>query len=205
VSSTNRGSTVRREADFYPTPEVTTRALLEVLDLPDGLWFEPAVGAGAIVRAVERHRPNRQTWIAGDIRPIPTPPYVEGKDLFIGDFLSLGFDQALLRRLAVIITNPPFCHALPFARKCLDLAAGRAWVVLLLRLAFLETEERAGFLRAYPPDVYPLAKRPSFNGDGTDSAAYAWFVWPPISGRKHGILYPPIGLHVGQTSLLEVA
>ena len=34
------------------------------------------------------------------------------------------------------------------------------------------------FWKAYPVNkLYVLSKRPSFTGKGTDSAAYAWFVW----------------------------
>jgi hypothetical protein len=48
----------------------------------------------------------------------------------------------------------------------------------LLRLAFLEGQKRAPFWKAQPPySVSVLAKRPSFTGGGTDSAAYAFFEW----------------------------
>ena len=33
-------------------------------------------------------------------------------------------------------------------------------------------------MRAKPPDVFVLPDRPSFTGEGSDSADYAWFVWP---------------------------
>lgn len=51
-------------------------------------------------------------------------------------------------------------------------------VVALERLNFLEGEARNAWLREQAPDVYVLPNRPSFTGDGTDSIAYAWFVWP---------------------------
>jgi hypothetical protein len=194
MSSTNRGAQARRDADWYPTPSWCVRALLDVLDLPPGIWLEPAVGEGAIVCAVEMARPDeRRRWVTCDVRRTNAAQRVR-------DFLAPpAADEAALDVPAVIVTNPPFSHALPFARRCLEISAGRAWVVLLLRLGFLESLERAGFLVAHPPDLYPLARRPSFTGGSdTDSAAYGWFVWPPGPARSAGVLHPPIGAHVGQ-------
>ena len=179
--------------DLFATPAWVTEALLRAVEFPDGTWFEPAVAEGAIVRAVERVRPGRQSWVACEIRDVATPPYVDGRSLYHGDFLTM---PALAEAFAhapppaCIITNPPFRLAEPFARRALALAAPQgATVALLLRLAYLESEKRLPFHRAYPSDVYVLARRPSFTSDGaTDSAAYAWFVWGPGRGHRWQIL-----------------
>jgi hypothetical protein len=194
MSSTGRAPRGGGEHDFFPTPSWVTRALLAALPLPGGVWLEPAVGGAAIVQAVE-HGNARATrrWLGVDIRDVRGLPYLEPADLRIGDFL----DAATIEGLPapdVIITNPPFIHAARFAQRCLDIAAGRAWVCLLLRMAFLESAERAPFLRRHPPDLFPLSERPSFtNGTDTDSTAYGWFVWPPGEARGRGVLHPPIG------------
>ncbi|MFM2160786.1 MAG: hypothetical protein RLZZ383_298 [Pseudomonadota bacterium] len=74
----------------------------------------------------------------------------------------------------VVMTNPPYKDALAFVTW----ARTRANVTaMLLRLNFLGTAHRVGFLRAHPPDVFVLPDRPSFDGVGHDSIEYAWFVW----------------------------
>jgi len=72
--------------------------------------------------------------------------------------------------------NPPFSKAVQFA----DLAIRQcSTVVMLQRLNWLASEDRASWLRDHPPGVYVLPNRPSFVGPGTDQQEYAWYVWPP--------------------------
>jgi hypothetical protein len=83
----------------------------------------------------------------------------------------------------VIITNPPFTLAEEFVRKSRQEAA---YVVMLLRLSFLASKRRHGWLSYDMPDVYVLPQRPSFVRNakghaGVDSSEYAWFFW----GREH--------------------
>lgn len=200
MSSTNRGAE-RAPFDFYPTPAWATKALLAACpDFPEGLWCEPAIGDGAIVRAVEEVRPGRQGWIGADIRPEAAGSlHAAGLDetrcgaVEIGDFTRAG---ERLSGCKVYITNPPFVLAEAFARECLRLAKPQgATVALLLRLAFLETATRAPFHVEHPADIYPFATRPSFVVDGkTDSTAYAWWVWGPgRGGRWHAPLLKPAG------------
>ena len=53
---------------------------------------------------------------------------------------------------------------------------------------FLGSQKRAAFMRAFPPDVYGLPRRPSFTGGGTDATEYAWLVWTPERNRPSGSL-----------------
>lgn len=189
MSSTNRGAE-RNPSDFYPTPLWATQALLTAIpDLADGVWCEPAVGDGAIVRAVEASRPGRQRWIVGDLRPQAVDEVTALASVIdavaLGDFAA-GSVVSLLSGADVYITNPPFSLAESFARSLIDRAASKgATVAMLLRLAFLESAARIPFHAAHPADIYPFATRPSFSPDGkTDSAAYAWFVWGPGRGRR---------------------
>ena len=79
----------------------------------------------------------------------------------------------------VIITNPPFNQALPIIQKALNDVAEGGWVIMLLRLNFLETKSRKEFFDNYMPQyIYVHHKRMSFiEGKGTDSVAYAHFCW----------------------------
>jgi hypothetical protein len=77
----------------------------------------------------------------------------------------------------VVITNPPFSLAMQFVQACLPISTN---VVMLLRLNFLASESRSGFMRDTKPNVYVLPNRPSFvRGGKTDSIEYAWFHWYP--------------------------
>lgn len=176
MSATGRG-TERNPADFYPTPAWCVRRILERLPLPGGRWLEPAAGEGAIVRAVNAVRGDVQWW-AVELREECRPGLWEtGANVAIDEFLLWSMGRAFgSPPFAVAILNPPFTLALPFVRRCLDVAE---WVVCLERLNWLEGGDRNAFLRDHAPDVYVLPNRPSFTGKGTDATAYAWLVWPP--------------------------
>jgi len=185
VSATGRGA-LRRPADFYPTPSWCVARLLDVLPLPGGAWLEPSAGDGAIIRAVNARRADVD-WIAIEARPeCEAPLRAAGADTFIADFLGpeVGW-PGRTRFFDVAILNPPFTHAQAFIDRCKALGS---YVVALERLNFLEGEERCDWLRADAPDVYVLPNRPSFTGEGTDSIAYAWFVWTPERSRAAGTL-----------------
>jgi hypothetical protein len=170
MSSTNRG-TERRTDDAYLTPQWCVRRLLEVWQPRAGVLMEPAVGTGAIVAAVgESFGP----WLAYDIRPeVVSIPR---------DFLEM---TSTSPGVTAVITNPPYCLAEEFVRHsrkvcpCADL-------VFLLRIAFLASAGRLPLWRDLgTPDLYVLPNRPSFTGNGTDSADYAWFRWT-VEKRDHG-------------------
>lgn len=171
MSSTGRGA-VREMFDTYPTPRWCVARLLEVLtDLPRGLWGEPCVGDGAIVRAVEEHfaGANAPRWVTQDIRPTDAAQHV-------GDW-SVKPNPAFAD-CSVIFTNPPFSQAREFIAKARE-TAPRATLVFLLRLNFLGSAERHGWLSRDMPDIYQLPNRPSFVNGKTDSVEYGWFVWGP--------------------------
>lgn len=82
-----------------------------------------------------------------------------------------------------IVTNPPFKLAVPFVRKALDLAPNK--VAMLLKIAFLEGQERAKLFAQSPlARVHVFSQRLAFvPGDGSRKLdgggmmAFAWFVW----------------------------
>lgn len=173
MSATNRGAE-RRENDYYPTPAWCVHRLLDAIGhrLPTvGWWLEPAVGDGAIVRAVQTHG-GRKTlpWVGLDIAPRVYPN--ENLQVHRLDYLSLG---PAVSKYRVGITNPPFSLALPFAQRMTQ-DCGAA--IMLTRLNWLAGAKRSAWLREHTPSVYVLPDRPSFTGDGsTDATDYAWMVW----------------------------
>jgi hypothetical protein len=92
-----------------------------------------------------------------------------------------------------IVTNPPFKLAVPFVRHALRLTTGK--VAMLLKIAFLEGQERAKLFSNSPlARVHVFSQRLAFVPGGTTGArkldgggmmAFAWFVW------EHGYSEPP--------------
>lgn len=193
MSATGRGNE-RIFLDDYPTPAWPVHRLLEKVKLPAGVWIEPAVGAGNIVQAVDRVKKGVK-WVTIDINP------VYSADL-TGDFTY--FDGVILKGLMpakglfdVCITNPPYKLAQDFVNQGLRIAR---YVVMLLRVNFLEGDDRQPWLEEQTPGLAVLPNRPSFREfvdpdtgkkTETDACAYGWFVWSQAGERrliKNGIV-----------------
>lgn len=78
----------------------------------------------------------------------------------------------------MVISNPPFSHAIEFIQKGLEVVRDWWYVVYLLRLNFLEWLKRKAFYDKHAPKyIFVHHKRMSFTDDWkTDSVAYAHFV-----------------------------
>lgn len=152
MSSTNRGA-LRAPDDFYETPAWATRAILRELGASPSTVLEPTAGRGAIMRVVREHWPRARItgFEIDDERAAATD------DIVHGDFLELARECSL--RWDVAITNPPFALAMPVLEGCRRVARE---TVLLLRLNFLGSLERADFWRSVPADVNILPRRPNF-------------------------------------------
>jgi hypothetical protein len=110
---------------------------------------------------------------------------------FVGDFLTTTLPP---KGCGAIVTNPPYQLAERFVAHALDLCPR---VVMLLRLAFLESErrteilERSGLARVHLfRKRLPMMHRAGWAGPRASSAIpFAWFVWqrdhagPPILNR----------------------
>ena len=158
-----------RGADLYETPPVATAALLRVENLPHWIW-EPAAGRGAIVNVL---RDRGHAVIASDIIDYGFPLH------FVGDFLE---QKKVPVGVECILTNPPFQIIGPFVAHALDLCPH---VIMLARLAFLESERRSEILerrglRAVHVfrNKLPMLHRDGWTGPRASSAiAFAWFCW----------------------------
>lgn len=177
MSSTGRGA-VRNADDFYSTPEWCTRLFFHALKIPKGTTIlDPCCGDGAILE------------VASDLGYA-----TEGIELDAeraAEAAAKGFNVVVRDALsadpwagpAVILTNPPYTYALEFVERAIAESGGRD-VAMLLRLAFVASKKRAAFHKKHPSDIYPLSRRPSYTGKGTDSADYALFVWGEGRGNR---------------------
>ena len=199
MSSTgrNKPGNERRADDFYQTPSWCVHRLLDYLELFERRTgrqirlIEPFAGNGAIIRAVKSHPGRQPTEIyLNELRESHRQMLsaLQPTRLVFGDFrdpaLARALDELRLqvpraqrpyRRWLgtnIIITNPPYSHAMEAAQWCRR-NADRSF--LLLRLSWAGTARRHAFMRANKPNMYILPERPSFTGRGTDSTDYAWF------------------------------
>jgi hypothetical protein len=171
---TKRAPLADRGDDLYETPPIAVRALLAVEQLPDAVW-EPACGPGAIV-SVLREAGHRV--YATDLNDHGCPDSESGVDFLM--------ERAPASLVGAILTNPPYKLATEFVAHALTLCPR---VVMLLRLAFLESERRRSILEGgHLARVHvfrkrlPMMHRHGWSGRRASSAIpYAWFVWD----RKH--------------------
>jgi hypothetical protein len=158
-----------RGLDCYGTPPEAVFALLKVEALPHTIW-EPAAGRGNIVRVL---RDRGHAVVATDIADYGFPLH------FQRDFLA---EIGMPAGCECILTNPPYQHAEKFVEHALRLCP---LVIMLLRLAFLESERRCGILEGRGlARVHVFRKRlPMMHRDGwqgrkaNSGMAFAWFVW----------------------------
>jgi hypothetical protein len=158
-----------RGLDLYETPAVGTEALLRVEQIPHRIW-EPAAGRGAITRILQEHG---HEVISSDVCDYGFPLD------FVGDFLT---QEQMPADCGCILANPPYQIVEPFVARALELAS---LVILLLRLAFLESERRChilegrGLARVHVfRKRLPMMHRDQWAGRKANSGmAFAWMVW----------------------------
>jgi hypothetical protein len=169
VSGNKRAPLVDRGDDLYETPPEAVHALMRSVSLPTHIW-EPACGPGAIVNVLRDHG---HCVYATDLNDYGFKTSVGGIDF-------LQWTQPPMANC--IVTNPPFKLAQQFVAKAIELCPR---VIMLLRLAFLESERRRAVLDAGTlSQVFvfrnrlPMMHRDGWEGNKVSSAmAFAWYVW----------------------------
>jgi hypothetical protein len=160
-------SYAERGEDCYETPPCAVEALFKIEKVPLYVW-EPACGPGSIVRVLKA---LGRTVLASDLHDY-------GNNICV-DFLATdGWSDA-----ECIITNPPYQLAQKFIEKALDLKV--PLVIMLLRLAFLESVRRtdilehSGLARIHVfRNRLPMMHRKNWAGPKASSAMpFAWYVW----------------------------
>lgn len=159
-----------RGHDVYETPEPAIEALLKIEPLPHHIW-EPACGPGAIVRVLRDH--GHTVW-ATDLVDHGCPDSEKRVDFLM--------ERQSRIDVEAIVTNPPFKLATQFVEHALALAPK---VVMLLRLAFLESGKRTKILEGGNlarvhvfRNRLPMMHRQNWAGPKSTSAVpFAWFVW----------------------------
>jgi hypothetical protein len=154
--------------DCYDTAAAAVHALMKCETLPHTIW-EPACGIGNIV-GVLRNAGHRV--IATDLNDRGCSDSLAGIDFLLPPGIICD----------AIVTNPPYALAERFVTTALERAP---LVIMLLRLAFLESDRRTPLLdggqlaRVHVfANRLPMMHRAGWDGPRASSAmAFAWFVW----------------------------
>jgi hypothetical protein len=170
VTGSARSALDQRGDDLYETPPPAVHALLRAERLPHFLW-EPAAGPGAIVRVL---RAAGHEVVACDLVDYGEPTHFNRRDFLL--------EHKAPERCEAIVTNPPFKLAEQFVTHALDLCP---LVIMLLRLAFLESNRRTelleqrGLARVHVfRKRLPMMHRAGWTGQRTNSGmAFCWMVW----------------------------
>jgi hypothetical protein len=183
--------------DFFPTPPWATRALCSIV-LPQivnryGGWgsivWEPAAGEGHMAEVLGEYFAGVKT---SDIHDY-------GRGDRIGDFVGGGLDRLQMHVVPDwIITNPPFNQAVAFAQRAI--AEARIGCALLLRTAWLESDERWQLFRKSPPTHVAVFMgrvamvKGRWDPSASTATSYAWFVWhrpAEHAGETRLLFIPP--------------
>lgn len=163
-------------AEFYPTPLPYVHSALSFLPPLTRLPRVLDAGCGGGVWGVGLRELYPGAAIAGvDIRDVPPHP---AYNLWLA---NTSYFSKRWSALDAIIGNPPFSVATRWVTHSMSMLAEGGYLLLFLRLAFLEGERRATALYSNgmkPITLVVYSKRPSFSGDGgTDKTAYCTLIW----------------------------
>lgn len=164
----------RAEHDYYSTDPKALEIFLDKIKednitLHNKIW-ESACGEGHLSKVLE----NR------------------GYQVFSSDLVDRGFGKVQdflnyenQNKLSVdILTNPPYNKAQEFVEKALDVIQDGYYVVMFLKIQFLEGKERRKLFDKYPPKyIYVNSARQIcyLNGDMSkkmsSATCYCWYIW----------------------------
>lgn len=176
--ASNHSDVEREINDFYATPPVATKVLINYLndkypDFSKRLIWEPACGRGHISEVLKQNG-----------------YFVASTDLIDRGYGYCGPEYDFLKvdkpTNAHIITNPPYKYAQQFVEKSMDIMEDGALCCMLLKLTFLEGTKRYEMFKKYPPKhIIVFANRincahsgdfektPEYGG----AVGYAWYIW----------------------------
>ena len=179
MSSTNRKNNKREKSDYYVTPIDCIKLFLyewikdEDIGITKNTRFLDCSAGGDSKHGMSYADVITEEFgtspMTIDIRP-------DSKAEIIADYLTYNIPNP---KPDIIISNPPFFLAQEFITKALADVVPDGYVIMLLRLNFLESKARKLFFTDNMPErIYVHHKRMSFTDDNkTDSIAYAHFVW----------------------------
>lgn len=170
----------RETHDYYATDPKSLEILLERLKkdkivLNNSIW-ECSCGEGHLSKVLEE---NNYT--------------VTNTDLidrgYNKNFQQLDFLKTYIEFDGDILTNPPYKYAKDFVEHSIECIKNNNYVIMFLKLQFLEGKARRKLFDKYPPKyvyVFSERQRCAMNGEFSKyknngathgAVAYCWFIW----------------------------
>lgn len=174
--------------DLYTTSQEAVQKFIDTIkedgfidELPKEI-LEPCAGLNDITKVLIDNGFN--VWSC-DLVDRSDWESFQGGRIDVKDFLMYDFEN-----VNCIITNPPYSHAEEFVRRGLKVVNDGGYVIMLLRIQFLESKSRYKMFveeGLNPKYVYIHSSRIDcyMNGDKSrknSMMAFAWYVWE--KGRK---------------------
>ena len=167
---TSHSERIRERNDYYATPPIATKKLLEVEKFDGAIW-ECACGEGHISDILKN---AGYTVYSSDILDRGY------KETEIINFLDADIDATSKN----IVTNPPYKYVSELWEKACKSIAEGGKVAFMLKLTFLEGKARKELFKKYPPSrVHVFSERINcaMNGEfdkfKSSAIAHAWFVY----------------------------
>lgn len=174
LGASNHTESDREVNDYYATDPHSLELLLNSLKedkiiLHNNIW-ECACGQGHLSKVLLAH----------------------GYDVISTDLIDRGFGTGGVDFLAQshmtfegdILTNPPYKTAEGFVEKALEIITSGNYVIMFLKIQFLEGKGRYKLFQHYPPKyVYVNSSRQTcyINGDMSkkmsSASCYCWYIW----------------------------
>lgn len=173
LGASNHSDKEREKNDFYATDPHALEIFLDKLEedgveLHENIW-ECACGQGHLSKVLE----------------------ARGGNIFSSDLINRGYGDYGIdfltnnnRWFGDILTNPPYKYAKEFVEKALSVIEDGYYVIMFLKIQFLEGQARLELFKKYPPKyVYVNSARQTcyINGDMStkmsSASCYCWFVW----------------------------
>ena len=162
----------REENDYYATDPNSLVIFLQALErdnikLHKNIW-ECACGEGHLSKVLEKYGYNVKSSDLIDRGYGSKLDFLEVKEQFEGD----------------ILTNPPYKYAKEFVEKSLEICTSGHYIVMYLKIQFLEGQTRRILFDKFPPKyVYVNSSRQTcyFNGNMSEkmssASCYCWYIW----------------------------
>jgi len=177
LGASNHTSKEREVNDYYATDPIAIDKLKEVFDIPKNI-YECACGEG--------HLSERLKELGHNVYSTDLIDRGYGDEVGV-DFLKLETMPKGKENYS-ILTNPPYKFAKDFVLKGLDLVQDGSYVIMFLKILFLESKTRKQeIFDVYPPKyVFVSSERilcaknadfESMRRNGGSAIAYAWYVW----------------------------
>ena len=177
LGASNHTEKERETNDFYATDPIAIDKLIKKFSIPHNVW-ECACGNGTLVK---RLKDLGHFVFASDIID-------RGCSDKLIDFLTINKVPEELGNDFCILTNPPYSAGCEFVTKSLDLLDNGQFVIMFLKLQFLEGKKRFNEIYSKNPPRYLFvsterilcAKNARFDemkAGGGSAVAYGWYVW----------------------------